>query len=186
MRTAKTLIRLGGCPGWAESLLGAHAILLVLAWGAQLLDSCVLKEKVLQLLNFHVNLSSFNKLSTSSYQHFTLLQWDIEEFWCIWRAEEEGINRLLWCHTHTDELSNDSGWRYWEWTWWNWQREVVQTVYAGMKYLLVCQIFSTHTLSQISVLVIPRKLEVHHIIFQWLKTFKKCNPPDFKFYLSIR
>ena len=29
-RTAKTLIRLGGCPGWSESLLGAPAILLVL------------------------------------------------------------------------------------------------------------------------------------------------------------
>ena len=25
MRTAKTLIRLGRCPGWSESLLGAHA-----------------------------------------------------------------------------------------------------------------------------------------------------------------
>ena len=33
MRTAKTLIRLGGCPGWSESSLGAHAILLVLSWG---------------------------------------------------------------------------------------------------------------------------------------------------------
>ena len=33
MRTAKTLIRLGGCPGWSESLLGAHAVLLVLSWG---------------------------------------------------------------------------------------------------------------------------------------------------------
>ena len=33
MWTAKTLIRLGGCPGWSESLLGAHAILLVLSWG---------------------------------------------------------------------------------------------------------------------------------------------------------
>ena len=29
--TAKTRIRLGGCPGWSESLLGAHAILLVLS-----------------------------------------------------------------------------------------------------------------------------------------------------------
>ena len=26
-------IRLGGCPGWSESSLGAHAILLVLSWG---------------------------------------------------------------------------------------------------------------------------------------------------------
>ena len=27
------LIRLGGCPGWSESSLGAHAVLLVLSWG---------------------------------------------------------------------------------------------------------------------------------------------------------
>ena len=33
MRTAKTLIRLGACPGWSESSLDAHAILLVLSWG---------------------------------------------------------------------------------------------------------------------------------------------------------
>ena len=33
MRTEKTLIRLGGCPGWSESSLGAHAILLVLSCG---------------------------------------------------------------------------------------------------------------------------------------------------------
>ena len=31
MRTAKTLIRLGGCPGWSESSLDAQAILLVLS-----------------------------------------------------------------------------------------------------------------------------------------------------------
>ena len=33
MRTAKTPIRLGGCPHWSKSSLGAHAILLVLSWG---------------------------------------------------------------------------------------------------------------------------------------------------------
>ena len=33
MWAPKTLIRLGRCPGWSESLLGAHAILLVLSWG---------------------------------------------------------------------------------------------------------------------------------------------------------
>ena len=32
MRTAETLIRLGRCPGWSESSLGPHAILLVLSW----------------------------------------------------------------------------------------------------------------------------------------------------------
>ena len=31
MWTAKPLIRLGGCPGWSASSLGAHAILLVLS-----------------------------------------------------------------------------------------------------------------------------------------------------------
>ena len=33
IRTAKTLIRLGGCQGWSESSLGAHAILFVLSCG---------------------------------------------------------------------------------------------------------------------------------------------------------
>ena len=33
MRTAKTLVRLGGCPGLSESSLGAHVILLVLSCG---------------------------------------------------------------------------------------------------------------------------------------------------------
>ena len=33
LRTAKTLIRLGRCPGWSQSTLGANAILLVLSWG---------------------------------------------------------------------------------------------------------------------------------------------------------
>ena len=32
-RTVKTLIRLGGCPGWSESSLGTKVILLVSSWG---------------------------------------------------------------------------------------------------------------------------------------------------------
>ena len=32
MRTANTVIRLDGCPGWSESSLGAQVILLSLAW----------------------------------------------------------------------------------------------------------------------------------------------------------
>ena len=44
MRTAKTLIRLGGCPGWSESSLGAHAILLVLSWGACSISNIRLKK----------------------------------------------------------------------------------------------------------------------------------------------
>ena len=38
MRTAKILIRLGGCSGWSESSLGTHAILLVLSGGGSFGD----------------------------------------------------------------------------------------------------------------------------------------------------
>ena len=40
---AKTLIRLGGCPGWSESSLGAHAIVLVLLWGGSIFNFAVTK-----------------------------------------------------------------------------------------------------------------------------------------------
>ena len=36
MRTAKSLIRLGGCPCWSESSMGAHSTLLVLSWGGSI------------------------------------------------------------------------------------------------------------------------------------------------------
>ena len=46
MRTAKTLIRLGGCPGWSESSLGAQVVLLVLSCSCStqiyLVDSSIL------------------------------------------------------------------------------------------------------------------------------------------------
>ena len=37
-RKAKTQIRLGGCPGWSESSLGAHAILVVLSRGGSFVE----------------------------------------------------------------------------------------------------------------------------------------------------
>ena len=57
MRTAKTLIRLGGCSGWSESSLGAHVILLfLLCCGSNLLfcyfsawESCRLKKQLVYL-----------------------------------------------------------------------------------------------------------------------------------------
>ena len=55
MRTAKTLIRLGGCPGWSESLLGAHAIMLVLSRGG----SCV----CIYHLVFGINIKMSNFVS---------------------------------------------------------------------------------------------------------------------------
>ena len=34
----RRLIRLGGCPGWSESSLGAHAISSVLSWGGSIIN----------------------------------------------------------------------------------------------------------------------------------------------------
>ena len=49
---AKTLMRLGGCPGRPESSLGAHAILLVLSWGGSqyghISSSSIMVKTILQ------------------------------------------------------------------------------------------------------------------------------------------
>ena len=50
-RTAKTLIRLGGCPGWSESLLGTKAILLVLSRGGSHSESASLSSQVASEIN---------------------------------------------------------------------------------------------------------------------------------------
>ena len=51
-RTAKTLIRLGGCPGWSESLLGVQAILLVSS--CLLISDCVSKQFEAWKFDIHV------------------------------------------------------------------------------------------------------------------------------------
>ena len=47
MWTAKTLIRLGGCPGWSESSLGAYAVVLVLSWGGSYSRKSAMKRNEL-------------------------------------------------------------------------------------------------------------------------------------------
>ena len=41
MRTAKTLIRLGGFSGWSESSMGAHIILSCCGWKSQILSEAI-------------------------------------------------------------------------------------------------------------------------------------------------
>ena len=43
LRAQRRLIRRGRCPGWSESSLGAHAILLVLSWCSSILISIIHK-----------------------------------------------------------------------------------------------------------------------------------------------
>ena len=54
MRTAKTLIRLGGCPGWSESLLGAHSFCWFYHEAAQ---NCFLSKSTLVFYFGHFHLS---------------------------------------------------------------------------------------------------------------------------------
>ena len=51
LRSAKTLIRLGRCPGWSESSLGTKAILLVLSWGGSHSESASLFSLVASEIN---------------------------------------------------------------------------------------------------------------------------------------
>ena len=62
-RTAKALIRLGGCPGWSESSLGAHAILLVLPWAGSFFHF------TLQVPMFHFSLHRCNKYDVYVWMH---------------------------------------------------------------------------------------------------------------------
>ena len=48
-RTAKTLIRLGGCPGWSEFSLGTQVILLLLSWGGSNMLYSVSKKTLYRL-----------------------------------------------------------------------------------------------------------------------------------------
>ena len=60
--TARTLNRLGGCPGWSESSLGAHTILLVLSCFGSFFSMCDSRKRSLfrmwpaTQLAFYVNL----------------------------------------------------------------------------------------------------------------------------------
>ena len=65
MRTVKSLIRLGGCPGWSESSLGAHATLLVLSRSGSFWDHYSNFLGVRTFRNFTVHLLNSSKQDSS-------------------------------------------------------------------------------------------------------------------------
>ena len=54
MRTAKTLIRLGGCAGWSESLLGAHVIVLDLSGGGSYVNVNLMADRGVIFINDNI------------------------------------------------------------------------------------------------------------------------------------
>ena len=93
--TAKTLIRLGripirlcGCPGWSESSLGAHAILLVLSWdGSNCSTRCrfILLSEAVRLITCECLLQHF--FTQSKKGHRSFLQ-TLSKF-CFFTSEQQ-------------------------------------------------------------------------------------------------
>ena len=55
MRTAKTLIRLGGCPGWSESSLGAHSLFVLSCRGSIICNTYIsYKCKVMAMASYQI------------------------------------------------------------------------------------------------------------------------------------
>ena len=113
-RTAKTLIRLGGCPGWSESSLGAHAILLVLSWGGSFVkQNCNNLEKFRTQTkmspkrtenkhetDFHLACHSYGILNKNSQSHFNN---DIESSLKTWLLSRKDNWAATWQNQQNEE-----------------------------------------------------------------------------------
>ena len=84
-RTAKTLIRLGGCPGWSESSLGTKVILLVLSWAG---SKCFFLESTYAAHIHFITFFTFrieHNMKSFSHANNIVLRRDID------------IHSLNWC-----------------------------------------------------------------------------------------
>ena len=82
-RTAKTLIRLGGCPGSSESSLGTKVILLVLSWDG---SKCFFLESTYAAHIHFITFFAFRiEPNIKSFSHAIVLRRDIY------------IHSLNWC-----------------------------------------------------------------------------------------
>ena len=111
MRTAKILIRLGGCPGWFESSLGAHAILLVLSRGGlfELVMSYCIFKFFKQIGNGQAVSTAGLVFSFCQKQHFICWLWSYQiKLICLHLAFKlfEALQQYMWhsmCKTISDQ-----------------------------------------------------------------------------------
>ena len=95
MRTAKTLIRLGGCPCWPESSLGAQVILLILSCGGSF---------IFLSINFHALHMVYNFMKLNFHKSISFVGFIISKLFASWKVQklinwylirlEYGIKRL--------------------------------------------------------------------------------------------
>ena len=97
MRTAKTLIRLGGCPGWSESSLGAHSF----CWFCHVvphLGCCNVAITALFLFK-----TAFDDASDRDRNHF-MMQWMIRLLIMKWRTIK--MKSFIWKTRNLSPLSD--------------------------------------------------------------------------------
>ena len=88
MRTAKTLIRLGGCPGWSESSLGAHSFCWFCHVAAHLVRRCV--RSGVYGVNLHLLNLGIRNLQNKIYAGLSVADWQQNLWphcsicWLIW------------------------------------------------------------------------------------------------------
>ena len=82
MRTAKTLIRLGGCPGWSESSLGAHSF----CWFCHVAASLILCSGS----NSRINEEDFEISKHSSWimMGFQTVKWETTKWAVTWQNQQ--------------------------------------------------------------------------------------------------
>ena len=121
MQIEKTLIRLGGCPGWSESSLGAQVILLVLSWGGSILLTHIYWEE----FSIHIKWTSpfpILGLSDASFHAYfiwnfcmqtvqTLIRcWVHMSLHCLPMSPKRDA-RLIWVNSLYDESKFKRDWR---------------------------------------------------------------------------
>ena len=92
-RTAKTLIRLGRCPGWSESLLGAHSLCSFCYVAAQM--SCIMRKGIITLCSLISLKCAANQWCQISGSLSEALKLPLNPCNTVW-ANSEGSGETAW------------------------------------------------------------------------------------------
>ena len=99
MQTAKTLIRLGRCPGWSESSLVAHAILLVLlchgSYHVEWLCPCVWMFTNCKMLTYFFSWAGSNMFETKQF-----ISWAEAIYFLSWSNLFLELKQFISCSTY--------------------------------------------------------------------------------------
>ena len=104
MRTAKTLIRLGGCLGWSESSLGAEVVLLVWSYRRRLIYSAKIKsiQEIFSMLDWtrmKVHCCPMHVWKHGLSHYLAMWQgrpfWILCQWWMMWHSKHKRCSFLF-------------------------------------------------------------------------------------------